>query len=80
MTTNIKLEQLMRDTFDNQKIVINDAMTANDVDEWDSLSHIELIINIESEFKLKLTVDDIINLKNVGEMITLIDSKLNKKM
>lgn len=68
----------MRDTFDNQKIVISDAMTANDVEEWDSLSHIELIINIESEFNLKLTVDDIINLKNVGEMVTMIDSKLNK--
>lgn len=78
MTTNQKLEQVMRDTFDNQKIVIHAAMTANDVEEWDSLSHIELIINIESEFNLKLTVDDIINLKNVGEMITMIDNKLNK--
>lgn len=78
MTTNQKLQQVMRDTFDNQKIVISDAMTANDVEEWDSLSHIELIINIESEFNLKLTVDDIINLKNVGEMVTMIDSKLNK--
>lgn len=78
MTTNQKLEQVMRETFDNQKIVIRDEMTANDVEEWDSLSHIELIINIESEFNLKLTVDDIINLKNVGDMITLINSKLNK--
>lgn len=78
MTTNQKLEQVMRDTFDNQKIVINDSMTANDVEEWDSLSHIELIINIESAFNLKLTVDDIINLKNVGEMVNMINSKLNK--
>lgn len=76
MTTNQRLEKVMRDTFDNQNITITDQMTANDVEEWDSLSHIELIINIETEFKLKLTVNDIINLKNVGDMISMIETKI----
>ena len=76
MNTNQRLEKVMRETFDNQTISINNEMTANDVEEWDSLSHIELIINIETEFKLKLSVNDIINLKNVGDMITMIDTKI----
>ena len=75
MTTNQRLEKVIRDTFDNQNITINEKTTANDVEEWDSLSHIELIINIETEFKLKLSVNDIINLKNVGDMISMIDTK-----
>ena len=76
MNTNQRLEKVIRDTFDNQNITINEKMTANDVEEWDSLSHIELIINIETEFKLKLSVNDIINLKNVGDMISMIDTKI----
>ncbi|MEK6628249.1 MAG: acyl carrier protein [Bdellovibrionota bacterium] len=62
----------------NIDLILTDEMTARDVPEWDSLAHIGLIIEIEDEFGLKFTVDDISDLKNVGEMIELVDRKLIK--
>ena len=53
--------------------------TANDVEEWDSLAHINLIMEIEGEFDLKFTVDDIVDIKDVGEMIQLIENKVAAK-
>ena len=76
MDVKMTLNAVFRRVFDNDQIVINEQMTANDVEEWDSLAHINLIMEIESEFNLKFTVDDIVGLKNVGEMIELIERKL----
>ena len=70
------LNAVFQRVFDNDQIVISDEMTANDVNEWDSLAHINLIMEIEAEFNLKFTVDDIVDIKNVGEMIQLIERKL----
>ena len=62
--------------FENPNLQITSAMTARDVPEWDSLAHIDLIVEIEEEFAIKLTVDDIAELQNVGEMIALIERKV----
>lgn len=70
------LNSVFRRVFDNDGITIFDEMTANDVEEWDSLAHINLIMEIEAEFSLKFTVDDIVDIKNVGEMIQLIENKV----
>ncbi len=70
------LNSVFRRVFDNDGITIFDEMTANDVQEWDSLAHINLIMEIEAEYNVKFTVDDIVDLKNVGEMIQLIEKKL----
>ena len=53
--------------------------TAADIDEWDSFNHINLIVAIENEFQIKFALSEIEELKNVGEMIDLIDLKLNDK-
>lgn len=76
MGVRATLNSVFRRVFDNDAITIFDEMTANDVAEWDSLAHINLIMEIEEEFHLKFTVDDIVGLKNVGEMIELIERKL----
>ncbi|OGA42917.1 MAG: acyl carrier protein [Betaproteobacteria bacterium RIFCSPLOWO2_12_FULL_62_13] len=76
MDVKTVLNSVFRRVFDNDSIAIFDEMTANDVEEWDSLAHINLIMEIESEFSLKFTVDDILGLRNVGEMIRLIERKL----
>lgn len=76
MDVETTLNAVFRRVFDNDRIVISEEMTANDVEEWDSLAHINLIMEIEAEFNLKFTVDDIVDLKNVGEMIRLVERKL----
>jgi acyl carrier protein len=65
--------------FDDETIQLLDATTAQDIPGWDSLTHINLIIEIEEEFDLKFTVDDIAGLKNVGEMVAMVERKLAAK-
>jgi acyl carrier protein len=79
MNVRQTLNSVFRRVFDNDAISIFDAMTANDVEEWDSLAHINLIMEIEGEFDLKFTVDDIVDIKDVGEMIQLIENKVAAK-
>jgi acyl carrier protein len=76
MDVKANLNAVFQRVFDNNKIMIFDEMTANDVEEWDSLAHINLIMEIEAEFNLRFTVNDIVGLKNVGDMIQLIEKKL----
>ena len=71
-----RLTDIFRDVFDDDSIEINDAMTAKDIEEWDSLNHINLIVAVEGAFKVKFTTKEVNNLANVGEFIALIASKL----
>jgi acyl carrier protein len=68
--------EIFKDVLDTEEISINENTTSNDVDEWDSLTHIQLIVAIEKHFKIKFTSSEISNWKNVGEMITSINSKI----
>ncbi len=70
-----QLTDIFRDVFDDESIEIFDAMTAKDVEEWDSLNHINLIVAVERHFKVKFTTKEVSNLANVGEFIALIGSK-----
>jgi acyl carrier protein len=71
-----RLTDIFRDVFDDDSIEINDAMTAKDIEEWDSLNHINLIVAVEGAFKVKFTTKEVNNLANVGEFVALIASKL----
>jgi acyl carrier protein len=70
-----RLTQTFRDVFDDSGLVISDGMTAEDVEQWDSLSHINLIVALEREFRIKFTTGEVGNLKNVGELVALIQRK-----
>ncbi len=71
-----RLESVFREVFDDDTIVLTKEMTANDIDEWDSLTHIQLIVATEQEFNVKFMTAEIADLKNVGEFIALIGKKL----
>lgn len=63
------MQDIFRDVLDDDEIVLSDATTADDIDEWDSLSHIQLIVAIEKAFKVKFTSKEILSWKNIGELI-----------
>jgi len=73
-----RLNQVFRDVFDDDRIEIFDAMTAADLDDWDSLSHITLVLAVEREFGLRLNAAEVGRLNNVGEMVRLLASRATK--
>ncbi|MEI6206731.1 MAG: acyl carrier protein [Desulfuromonadales bacterium] len=77
----ISLEELtpiFRQVFDDDSIVITRSSTADDIDNWDSLTHMNLVIAVELGFKIRFALGELQKLKNVGDMIDLINRKLVK--
>jgi acyl carrier protein len=70
-----RLRKVFRDLFDDPELEISDPMTAADIKGWDSLTHINLIVSVEKEFKIKLSTGEVRGLKNVGNFIALIARK-----
>lgn len=70
-----KLNQIFAKVFDNDSLTILPHMTANDVDGWDSMSHLKLIVTVEKEFGIKISGSEVMRLKNVGDLLNLINSK-----
>ncbi len=72
-----EVQEIFRDTLDNEDIILIDATTANDIEEWDSLTHIQLIVAVEKHFKIKFTSMEILSWQNVGQMIESIATRLS---
>ncbi len=70
-----RVQAVFRDIFDNDAMTLRDDMSAKDVEDWDSLTHVNLVAAIEKEFKTRFALAEIQTLKNVGEMIDLIVRK-----
>ena len=71
-----QLNEIFADIFDDEDIVISEDMTADDVEDWDSLAHVRLIVAIENEFGIEFTASEIEGFTDVGEMIKAITSKI----
>ena len=72
-----KLQPVFQEVFDEDDLIVTPQMTADDVDEWDSLSNVRLMISIEEEFGIKVNASEVANLSHVGLLIDLISKKLN---
>jgi acyl carrier protein len=72
-----RLTKIFRSTLSDDSIVIADELTANDVDGWDSLTHMILISEIEKELNIKFKLKELNKMKNVGALIEIITSKLS---
>jgi acyl carrier protein len=70
-----KVNDIFIDTLDNEDITLTYETTAKDVDDWDSLNHIQLVVAIERYFKIRFTSQEIQSWNNVGEMLDCISAK-----
>jgi acyl carrier protein len=70
-----KLAGIFQNVFDDDSIEVRPELTADDVEEWDSLSHIRLVLTVEKAFGVKFSASEIGKLKNVGEFVALIRAK-----
>jgi len=71
-----RLTGVMRSVFDAPALVLGDSTTANDVEGWDSLAHIGLIVAVEKAFKVRFTTKEVKALSNVGDFIRLIERRV----
>jgi len=78
MITLEMLEPIFRTVFDDPAITLTRSTTADDIDDWDSLSHMNLVIAVELAFKVKFALGELQTLKNVGDMLDLINKKSGK--
>lgn len=72
-----KLTDVFRDVFDNAEIVLSDTTTADDIDGWDSLENVILVVAIEKMFEIRLTMPELNGLENVGQMVDVIEKKVS---
>ncbi|MDB5422833.1 MAG: hypothetical protein JWQ29_249 [Phenylobacterium sp.] len=70
-----QLRELMIDVFDVDDLQITPATSAEDVEEWDSLSHVRLVVAVERKFGIKFKNSEIEGLKSVGDLVNLIEAK-----
>lgn len=63
------LESIFRDTLDNEDIVLTETTSAADIDEWDSLANVQLVVEIESELGIRFNSEEITSWQNVGDMV-----------
>ena len=71
-----KMEEICTDIMDLKDIKLNDETSADDIEEWDSLSHIQIIVAIEKAFGIKFSSQEMITWKNVGDMVDCIQNKI----
>ena len=70
-----RLNDIFRDVFDDDSLSVTPATTAADIEDWDSLSHITLVSAVEDEFRMKFSMKEVVEMKNVGEMAAIVEAR-----
>jgi acyl carrier protein len=70
-----RLNQVFQDVFDDDEMQITRQTTAKDVEGWDSLMHVTLVVNVEKAFKVKFSSSEVASLQNVGDLLDLLDAR-----
>ena len=71
-----RVQEVFRDEFELDDLILSDDTTADDVEEWDSLSHVQLVVALEKAFGIKFTSREILSWDNIGDLINCIGKKL----
>lgn len=75
-----KLNKVFRDVFDDDEITVHDGTTAEDIEDWDSLAHIDLVVAVEDEFGIHFNMGEVNSMKDVGEMVDIILQRTNETL
>lgn len=70
-----ELNEIFRDIFDDDSIELAPETNSDDIEDWDSLEHINLVVAIEKKFNIKFSMDEVTGMKNVGEMVEIIKAR-----
>ena len=71
------VKEILMDIFDNKKLIITESTCSEDVEEWDSLAQMNIIVALSKHFKIKFTMEEIGSLQNVGDIVKSIEKKLS---
>ena len=70
------LDEVFEEVFDDESIHVKPETTADDIEDWDSLEHINLVVAIENRFGIKFKMNEVTSMKNVGEMVEIIKERM----
>ena len=71
-----RLTKVFQDVFDDEEISLTDNTVSSDIEDWDSLNHINLVVSVEKEFGIKFSMGETQKMKNVGEMVSIIQERI----
>ena len=77
MTLIERLTEIFREVFDDDDVTLSPELTADDVEGWDSLSHVNLIVTIETRFNIRFNQKELLTFKNVGDLMASIENKVS---
>ena len=75
----LELQEIFREVFEDDSIILSYETTSEDIEDWDSLAQMQLIMEIEKKYKIRFSVKDIENAKNVGEFVKLVERYLSER-
>jgi acyl carrier protein len=76
MATIDELTKVFRQVFDDPAIALQPETTADDVEGWDSMSHVNLIMAVENQFNIRFSQKEVVGFKNVGDLARCVESKI----
>ena len=76
--TLTQVTEVFQDVFNDNELVVSPATSAKDIPDWDSVMHVSLIVAIEKSFRIRFTSSEVGRLKNVGDLLDLIEAKAGK--
>lgn len=77
MTTLEKIQPIFRDIFDDENLVVTEKTVATDVEDWDSFAQMQIVMGIEDMFGIKFSTDEVIEFKNVGDVVKAIERHIS---
>lgn len=79
MDTLTQLQEVFRNIFEDEALTISRETTAQDIEAWDSVQNVTLMLEVETEFKVRFSTSEMAYLKNVGDLVDLVEKKQKKK-
>ncbi len=76
MSNELRLEHVLKDVFEDEDFVLDATLMRDDIEEWDSMVHIQMVLALEKEFNLKFTTKQIVGMNSIGDIINIINESV----